>query len=185
MPTISFELKNIEGLNLSGLVTKLAQGVKEQTEAVRLAWLQRVESEGRSRLKVYAEALGDSAIEYPVGGDLLYGQVIIRDNLRVRRLEEGGPQWNMKPGLLNGPKSRPMKKGGRYNIIPIGFSTESGFDAWQFHGVSPFRVVSSRSPANSWMYPAQEGFHFIADVVNDMRPVVARALSRILEEWQR
>lgn len=184
MPTLSFELKNIEGLNISDLVTKLSQGVREQTEAVRLAWLQRVESEGR-RFKVYADALGDNAIEYPVGGDPLHGQVIIRDNRRVARLENGGPAWDMKNGLINGPKSRPMKKGGRYNIIPIGFSAESGLDAWQFHGVSPFRVVSSRSPANSWIYPAQEGFHFIPDVVQTITPSVTRALSRILEEWQR
>ena len=35
-------------------------------------------------------------------------------------IERGLPAYDMKPGLLNGPKSRPTKDGeGRYNIVPF------------------------------------------------------------------
>ncbi len=37
----------------------------------------------------------------------------------------GKPAWDMKPGLLHGPKSRPMRRGGRYNIIPMRHDPET------------------------------------------------------------
>lgn len=40
-------------------------------------------------------------------------------------LVTGKPAWDMKPGLLHGPKSRPLRRGGRYNIIPMRHDPET------------------------------------------------------------
>ena len=42
------------------------------------------------------------------------------------RVEEGYPSFDMKPGLLNGPKSRKLKDGRRMNIIPFRHMTPRG-----------------------------------------------------------
>lgn len=183
MPTISFTLQGLEHLSRhlqQSLTDSLAAGIQSQTEAVRQAWLRKIQEEGQKKFNVYGHALEQpDVIEYPVGGDRLYGRVAIRDNPRVKRLEVGGPSRDMKPSLLSGPKSRPMRNGGRYNIIPLGMNE----DLW-FQGVD-YRTVSTRSKAGSWIYPAQEGRHFIPEVIDEMRPQVARALARVVREWKR
>ncbi len=38
----------------------------------------------------------------------------------IYAIEQGRPPWDMKPSLINGKRSRPLKDGsGRYNIIPF------------------------------------------------------------------
>lgn len=131
----------------------------------------------------YAAALQQpEALEYPVGGDPYYGRVIIT-NPAVIKAEVGRPARDMKPSLLGGPKARRGKKGQRYNIIPIGFSTESGFDAWQFHGVSPFRAVSDFSPASSWWYPAIPGVAARDTTIAIVTPQLQALLQRSIAEW--
>lgn len=183
MPLLTYDLQGLNNLSKklqNSLTARLATGVQAQTRAVQQAWLNRVQEAGERKFKVYEEALQKpDVIEYPVDGDKLHGRVIIRDNPRVRRLELGGPSWDMKNGLLSGPKSRPMKNGGRYNIIPLGMNE----DLW-FKGVN-YRTVSTRSKPGSWIYPAQEGRHFIPEVEHEMQPQVARALAQEVKAWQR
>ena len=132
----------------------------------------------------YRNALLDkSEIVYTLNGNPFTGKVTV-DSAAVRVRELGAPSRDMKPGLLRGPKSRPAKRGGRYNIIPIGFSTESGFDAWQFYGVSPFRTVSSRSLASSWIYPAIQPQPVLQEVHDAVAFDVGRLLSEALKEWR-
>jgi hypothetical protein len=67
----------------------------------------------------YAAALntGDS-IRLPAAFQAIVLPVGYADG--VNRVEEGYPAYDMKPGLLNGPKSRPLKDGsGRYNTVPF------------------------------------------------------------------
>lgn len=44
----------------------------------------------------------------------------------ARDLEFGKGPWDMKPGLLKGPKSRVSKKGTRYNIVPFRHAVPGG-----------------------------------------------------------
>lgn len=48
----------------------------------------------------------------------------------AQHIEEGTPAYDMKPGLLNGPKSRALKDGGgRYNIVPFRHMTPTNANA--------------------------------------------------------
>jgi hypothetical protein len=66
----------------------------------------------------YASLTTPDAFQYPFNGDAFAGAVI-STYPRAMMIEEGYASFDMKPGLLNGPKSRPKKDGGRYNIVPF------------------------------------------------------------------
>lgn len=150
-----------------------------------LAALQKGEKEDRREAGIaYAMAIQRAeAIEYQHNGDPLYGRVVVTDT-KVVRMEEGTPARNMKSGLLSGPKARRGKRGQRYNVIPIGFGTPGGYDAWQFHGVSPFRTVSDFSPANSWIYPERPGLAVHEEVSEIITPEVVNYIRRAITEWR-
>jgi len=66
----------------------------------------------------YASLTTPDAFQYPFNGDAFTGAVI-STYARAMMIEEGYASFDMKPGLLNGPKARQTKKGGRYNIVPF------------------------------------------------------------------
>lgn len=180
------------GDKVKSLRTQLAKTIREEVlPYIQETWLGAVSGAQLPGMpKVvndaqYAAALQrPEALEYPTDGDPLYGRVIVNDPY-IRQAEQGKPARDLKPSLLGGPKARRSKRGGRYNIIPIGFSTEGGFDAWQFHGVSPFRTVSDRSPAGSWIYPARPGLGVRDAVAAVVVSHVAELLQQAAAEWER
>lgn len=70
----------------------------------------------------YANSLMDTgAIRYPAS-HVFAGAVIARYKYAID-IEQGYPQFDMKPGLLKGSKSRKSKKGKKYNIVPFRWAT--------------------------------------------------------------
>lgn len=87
----------------------------------------------------------------------------------VARIENGFPSFDMKPGMLKGPKSKVSKNGIRYNIIPI-----------KKDGILTFRIVTDKSPANSWIHPGMTGRPLIAEVIEMYKK--ERLIDNILNE---
>lgn len=193
MPTISFSISGTDSLAAvaDSLKDNIATAIQDEClPLIRDTWLEAVSGhqlpgmERSINSAEYAAALQrPEALEYPVGGDPLHGQVVVNDR-QVQKIEEGTSARDMKPALLSGRKARRGKKGQRYNIIPIGLKTESGFDAWQFHGVSPFRTVSDFSPADSWIYPAKPGVAVLESVTMAIAPRVQEIIERAVSEWK-
>lgn len=52
-----------------------------------------------------------------------YTKEVYTDSQYHAQVERGRPEVDLKKGLLSGPKSRPTKYGGRYNIVPFRHST--------------------------------------------------------------
>lgn len=67
-------------------------------------------------------------------------------------MEDGLDSFDMKPSLLRSSKAKISKKGIKYMNIPV---NKAAFkDPYlKLMGVSPFRTVSSNSPADSWIHP--------------------------------
>lgn len=76
-------------------------------------------------------------------------------------LERGISRFDMKPGLLAGPKARLSKSGARYNVIPIQIGT--------LGDMPNFRVVSDKSPKRSWIHPGLEPRNFVKTAVESLR----------------
>lgn len=133
----------------------------------------------------YAAAVQEpQTIEYPVGGDPFYGRIAVSAPAALQA-ETDRPAWDMKPGLLAGPKARRGKKG-RYNVIPLGFrgggyvERPLGLSGREDYGVSPFRTVSDRSPANSWWYPARPGVHALEEAAEVATPQVVETIQKAI-----
>ena len=103
----------------------LQQGLVDAAVFVRDVWRSAVSGNvlpGMARAvhdDKYAAALntGDS-IRLPAAFQAIVLPVGYMDG--VNRVEQGYPAFDMKPGILNGPKSRPLKNGpGRYNTVPF------------------------------------------------------------------
>lgn len=63
-------------------------------------------------------------------------------------LEEGMDAFDMKPGLLNGPNSRPTKDGGRYNVVPFSVGTPGSLEENFNGGIMPqdiYDIVKEKS----------------------------------------
>lgn len=106
-------------------VEVLQRGLASAAVFVRDVWRSAVSGNvlpGMSRAvndDKYAAALntGDS-IRLPAAFHALVMPVGYSDG--VDKIEKAQPAYDMKPGLLNGPKSRPIKDGsGRYNTVPF------------------------------------------------------------------
>lgn len=103
----------------------LQQGVVDAARFVRDTWISAVTGTQLPGMKkainddVYANALSTGeSMSFPAP---FYGVVmpIGQDDL-VDRYEDGIDPYDMKPRLLNGPRSKPLKDGtGRYNTIPF------------------------------------------------------------------
>ncbi len=106
-------------------VAALQEGLKNAAEFVRNVWIGAVSGSvlpGMTRAvndDDYKRALSDAQsmrFASPF-------QVVIMPTSHldaVKRIEDGYSQFDMKPGLLNGPKSRQTKDGkGRYNVVPF------------------------------------------------------------------
>ncbi len=176
------------------LMGALTSGIQEELRYIQEMWRNKVEEVGPAsgaNWKAYLRSLDDSsAIVYPVDGDPLWGKVTIANDRIAQRAERGGPAWDMKPGLLSGPKARKGKKG-RYNIIPLGYSAlkpgafSPGRMSGMLAGTSPFRIVSDNSPADSWIYPEQEGLHVLKTVQREVTRHVVDKMTNILAEWKK
>lgn len=103
----------------------LQQGIVEAAAFVRDTWVSAVQGTvlpGMSRPVYddeYARSLSTGeSMRFPA---FLYGVVMpVNYEDGADRIENGFGAFDMKKGLLNGPKSRPLKNGeGRYNTVPF------------------------------------------------------------------
>lgn len=122
----------IDAVNSSAanLQVALNHGLVEATRYVRDVWVSAVSGNvlpGMNKAihdEVYAKSLttGES-MSFPTP----YEAIIAPIGYDVNRIENGYPAFDMKPGLLSGPKSRETADGrGRYNTVPFRHYTPSG-----------------------------------------------------------
>jgi hypothetical protein len=75
----------------------------------------------------YAAALGSpQSLQYPYNGDPFQGRIVMANRRLGERYEEGSGRYDMKPGLLGGPKSKIGKHGQRYNTVPFTHGAPGG-----------------------------------------------------------
>ncbi len=95
----------------------------------------------------YASLTTPDALQYPFNGDAFTGAVI-STYARAMMIEEGYASFDMKPGLLKGPKARQTKKGVRYNIVPFRYLLPNE----QYHNrhfpVMPVSIAQAVTAAN-------------------------------------
>lgn len=98
--------------------------------------------------------------------------ILDKEQFVVGMVEDGVPQFDMKPGLLASPKAKTAKNGQKYLVVPLS-TVKQGKHNWrdrdsgQFKagtsGVKgiEFRIVTENSPADSWIFPGYKGNHFV------------------------
>ena len=76
--------------------------------------------------KAYADSIREiDRVNLPSSGR--FQRRVVATHKAATDLEHGSPAWDMKPGLLKGPKSRVNKKGQRYNVIPFRHGTSAKY----------------------------------------------------------
>lgn len=127
MFNITVDLSALDSLrdDLTPDFTMLQQGVVDATRFVRDTWISAVTGTvlpGMIRSvndDVYAKALSTGeSMSFP---EPFYGVVMPTSSQDIiDRIEEGYGAFDMKKGLLNGPRSKPTKDGlGRYTTVPF------------------------------------------------------------------
>lgn len=124
MLRIDIDMSGITKVAQDNAAAQLAvqQAVMDAGVFVRDTWVAAVSGTvlpGMSR-GVQDEAYAKSIQMFTADSTFLEVGVAVVDYAHAEDIEHGLPAYDMKPGLLNGPKSRPTKDGrGRYNIVPF------------------------------------------------------------------
>ncbi len=123
MPTIDFYLKAEElGKDISNLSDEIEAAINQAVsdvakgayaEAIRLA-----NKKLKTTRQDYVQALRLEQID-----DNIY--ILSLDGRLANATEDGYGTFDMKPGLINGPKSKVSKEGFRYNTVPFFHSPNS------------------------------------------------------------
>lgn len=127
MFNIEVDLKAIAGVQADIIpdISILESGIVSATQYIRDVWVSAVSGSvlpGMVRPvndDQYAKSLSTGeSMRFP---SFLYGVVMpINYDDGVDKIENGFSSFDMKPGLLNGPKSRPTANGkGRFNTVPF------------------------------------------------------------------
>jgi len=111
---------------------------------------------------------------------------VITIKANVAYLDKGFSSFDMKPGLLNGPKSKPLKDGtGRYNRIPIPKNPLvhplAGGGNWK--GDVDIVTVSSNSAPSSWIHPGFKGINLYDKLVSFIQKNLTDSLNGIKTEF--
>ncbi len=131
------DLMSVKG-DMQSAVIAIQQGMTDAGTFIRDTWVQAVSGnklEGMTKVvndDAYAKSI--KVLRESMSGDSLSIIVGPFNYERAQDIEQGLPAYDMKPFLLNGPKSRPTKDGkGRYNIVPfrhdVPRSGDGGFSA--------------------------------------------------------
>ena len=81
-----------------------------------------------------------------------------RENKLANAVETGFAKFDMKPGLLAGRD---------YRVIPLNVNRNI-----VFRNPKVFRVVSTKSPSNSWIHPGFDGVDIADTVVDQLNEVI-------------
>lgn len=200
MPRLTYNLQGLTDLadKIGHLEDTLAEHMPEWLEMVQDTWASAVSG---TRLQGMEETVDDAAylaavqhedaLVYPLDGDPLAGHIRVQSDV-ADKVEKGRRAWDMKPGLLKGPKSKIGKRGQRYNRIPLGFNNlkpgvkQPGMGGGMMVGDSPWRTVSSdRTPSWAWWYPGVPGVHVRDAVLSTVMPDIQKAYGEVIQEWRR
>lgn len=103
-----------------GMLPSVKKHMKEivmlTADAARHEWIKEAKKSLRSTATVYIQAIGEPTVKGIKAVIKLTGWL-------PNAMECGHEPYDMKPGLLKGPKSRTSKSGGRYNIVPFPMKT--------------------------------------------------------------
>jgi hypothetical protein len=84
-------------------------------------------------------------------------------------IEGGMDGFDMKPGLLSGPKAKISKAGDRYNIIPMKDDEKSPrISKKNPYGNIIFRIVSDKSKKGSWVHPGLQPRLFFETAIKEV-----------------
>jgi hypothetical protein len=151
MYTIDVDLKDLQDIyaDIQPDLSILQQGIISATQYVRDVWVAAVNGtvlpgmSGPVNDDAYAKSLATGeSMKFPA---FLHGVVMpINYDEGVDRIENGFGAFDMKTGLLNGPKSRPTADGkGRYNIVPFRHFTPQSNSAISVKMRMPDEVYNS------------------------------------------
>lgn len=86
--------------------------------------------------RAYAESIVlAEQLNIPQAG--MFRRRVVATHKVAADLEHGKPAWDMKPGLLAGPKARVNAKGQKYNVIPFRHRTPQGATVNSHFGAMP------------------------------------------------
>jgi len=172
---------------------KLAQRVMPAAlEAVRQVWQDQV-SGGLIDDPRYAEAMRqESSVIYPFEDDVFRGRVQVpaSQQAHAATIERGRPARDMKIAMLKSAKVKRNKQGGKYLVVPLGFKAAKpgafspSRTMGMLTGTSPFRVVSEKSRADSWIYPGKEPVHVLQSVKELAQERMQRIFEQELRHWK-
>jgi hypothetical protein len=107
----------------------ILQEMPAQLLVIQTMWLQAVQGEQFSGMtkkvvnEEYAASLTDAkSLEYPFNGNAFEGRVVSTKPALAWRVEQGYPSFDMKPGLLAGPRAKRGKQG-PYATVPFTHGT--------------------------------------------------------------
>jgi len=172
------DLMNIRD-ELTPVLSALQQGVVNAAQFVRDVWVASVQGTmlpGMARAvndDQYAKSLTTGeAMKFPA---FLYG-VVSPYNYSdgADRIEEGYGPFDMKPGLLNGPKSRQTADGqGRFNVVPFRHYTPSSNSAISIKMRMPTDIYSQAKRLNRSVPNPGGGVNWGQSLVEDSAPATS------------
>jgi len=147
------------------IVARIPETVADIVREARNFW----ESEAGRRLKDKRRDVYQDALRIRQGND---GWSLELEGKVANDIEAGFEPFDMKPGMLAGPKAR-MGPKGRYNIIPI---DKTGAPV-------ALRTVTENSPANSWIHPGFKGVDIATDVHREiMDNLIPKHIEILIDE---
>ena len=115
-------------------LANIQQAVADATRFIQATWQQTVM--GAMRLPGVPEIRANVNLRKIYADSIILGQqlntptairgIVLATSSVASDLENGKGPWDMKPGLLGGPKARVSKNGTRYNIIPFRHAVPGG-----------------------------------------------------------
>lgn len=153
-------------------LTRQAQGVMLKAVQGRFVhWAGGAFKVNRITGALHGSILG--GLRYPYLGNPLRGALEIQ-HPHYLRIRDGVRPYDMKPGLLSGPRARVSLSGRRYAIVPIRLdpSKKSGPVTW--------RAVSDRS--RGWIHPGTLPRRLDRYTQDTMRAEVTRRLAEALRK---
>lgn len=124
MLRIDIDLRDVVRLSQDSAAAQVAfrQAAVDAGSFVRDTWVSAVSGASLPGMRrpIQDEAYAKSIQTFVSDGQVLEVVIGAVGYDRAEDIERGLPAYDMKPGLLNGPKSRPTRDGrGRYNVIPF------------------------------------------------------------------
>lgn len=147
------------------MVARMPETVADMIREARAFW----EAEAGRRLDSSRDEYQRAIRIRQVGG----AWVLDLDSEVANMLETGVDPFDMKPGMLNGPKAKVGPTGRRYNRIPVK----------SLGSPVSIRTVSDASAAGSWVHPGLKGANIADEVEKELSDrIIPDFIEKLIDE---